>query len=188
MTNTRLALRRQGIAFSMLAVTVSLLTVIFPTWNSSLEIAVLATLIFVLGVPHGALDTIFAKRLYGLVSFVQWVAFCLAYIAIAAAVVGSWWVFPSAFLTAFLIFSAFHFSGDLDVGTSALLRFWYAGSMLIFPAWRHEAEVAQLFAYLVVGDFSGQMATFLQGLALPWFVGLCVTLFLQRRTNWVTSL
>ena len=188
MTNTRHALRRQGIAFSMLAVALSLLIAIFPRWNSSLEIAVLATLIFVLGVPHGALDTIFAKRLYGLVSFVQWVVFCLAYIALAAAVVGFWWVFPAAFLTAFLIFSAFHFSGDLDVGTSALLRFWYAGSMLIFPAWRHEAEVAQLFAYLVVGDFPRQIATFLEGLALPWFVGLCVTLFLQRRTNWVTNL
>lgn len=188
MTSTRLALRRQGIAFSTLAVALSLFIAIFPRWNSSLEIAVLAMLIFVLGVPHGALDTIFAKRLYGLVSLVQWVVFCLAYLALAAIVVGFWWVFPSAFLTTFLIFSAFHFSGDPDVGTSALLRFWYAGSMLIFPAWRYEAEVAQLFAYLVVGDFSGQMATFLQGLVLPWFVGLCVTLFLQRRINWVTNL
>jgi Brp/Blh family beta-carotene 15,15'-monooxygenase len=182
------ALRRQGIAFSLLTCIVLLLLIVFPVWNSSVETAVLATLIFFLGLPHGALDVIFAKRLYSLVSLGQWAVFCVAYVALAAAVVGFWWIFPAAFLTAFLLMSAFHFSGDLDRGTSLFLRFWYAGSMLIFPAWFHEADVARLFSALVAGNFSMQLAYVLQAMALPWCVGLGITLMFQFRINWVTGL
>jgi len=187
-TNKFKALQWQGIAFSVLALVFSFLIAIFQGWNSTLVTAVLAILIFVMGLPHGALDVIFAKRLYRLVSWSQWTVFCLAYIALAAAVVGFWWVYPSAFLTAFLLVSAFHFSGDLDDGTSAVMRFWYAGSILIFPAWFHEAEVARLFGDLVAGDFSGQLASILQAMAWPWCVGLGITLVMCGRANWVTSL
>jgi len=186
--STHSGLRQQGIAFSVLALFFLLLIAIFPAWNSNLETALLVSLIFFLGFPHGALDVIFAKRLYRLVSLGQWVVFCLAYVALGAVVVVFWWMVPSAFLTAFLLVSAFHFSGDLDDGTSVLLRFWYAGSMLIFPAWFHQTDVARLFGYLVAGDFAGQMAAILQGMALPWCVGLVVTLIVQWRTNWLTRL
>ena len=187
-TAMRHAVRQQGLAFCVLALVFVLLTAIFPVWNSALETAVLATLIFFLGLPHGAFDVIFAQRLYRLVSLGQWVVFCLAYVALAAAVVGFWWLLPSVFLTAFLLVSAFHFSGDLDVGAPAVLRFWYAASMLIFPAWFHEADVARLFGALVAGDFAGQMASVLHSLALPWCVGLGITLVVQWRTHWLTLL
>jgi Brp/Blh family beta-carotene 15,15'-monooxygenase len=185
---TRALLRQQGIAFSVLALVLSLCITLFPAWNSSLEVILLATLIFVLGVPHGAFDVIFAKRLYRLVSFGQWSVFCVSYVLLAAAVVGFWWILPSLFLAVFLLISAFHFSGDLDDGTAAVLRFWYAGSMLIFPSWFHEADVARLFSYLVAGDFAGQMASILHSMSVPWCVGLGVTLVWQWRANWFTTL
>ena len=185
--NTRAVLRQQGVAFSVLALVFLLCVAVFPAWRSGVEAAVLAGLIFCLGVPHGAFDVIFAKRLYRLVSAGQWAVFCVAYVLLAAVVVGFWWVLPSAFLTAFLLVSAFHFSGDLDDGTSALLRFWYAASMLIFPAWFHEVDVARLFSYLVPAHFAESTARFLHGMALPWCVGLGVTLVWQCRTNWLTT-
>ena len=86
---TRHAMRKQGLAFCVLALVFVLLMAIFPVWNSGLETAVLATLIFLLGLPHGAFDVIFAQRLYRLVSRSQWAIFCLAYLALAAVVVGS---------------------------------------------------------------------------------------------------
>ena len=103
-------------------------------------------------------------------------------------VVGFWWLLPSVFLAAFLLISAFHFSGDLEAGTSAMLRFWYAASMLIFPAWFHEADVARLFGALVAGDFAGQMAGVLHSMALPWCAGLGITLVVQWRSHWLTRL
>ena len=186
--NTRDVLKRQGFVFSVLALMVSLLIVMFPARNSMMETTLLAALIFLLGLPHGAFDVIFAKRLYRLVSLGQWAAFCSIYVLLATAVVGLWWVLPSVFLIAFLLMSAFHFSGDLDDGTSTVLRFWYSGSMLILPAWFHEAEVARLFGYLTAGDFSLQMANILQSMALPWCFGLGITLIWKWRTNWLTNL
>lgn len=185
---TRIALRQQGIAFSVLAVIFSGLIVLLPPWNSSVETAFLAFLVFFLGVPHGAFDVIFAQRTYRLASWHQWGIFCTAYVALAAAVVGFWWLLPVAFLTAFLLVSAFHFSGDLETGTPMLLRCWYGGSMLVFPAWFHEAEVTRLFGFLVPGLFSAQLAAFLHWLCLPWCLGLGISLLLQRRERWATTL
>ena len=188
MMSTRNALQIQGLVFSALAVTLLVFIALLPAWSSGLETTILALLIFFLGVPHGAFDVIFAKRLYRLSSLRHWLIFCMAYVVLAATVIGLWWMLPALFLSAFFLGSAFHFSGDLEKGTPALLRFWYAGTMLIFPAWLHEADVARLFAYLVTGNFPEQMAAFLHGLALPWCVGLCFTLMLQRREHWSTTM
>ena len=180
-------LRRQGLAFSGLALVFILLAAMFESGNPGFEAVVLATLIFVLGIPHGALDVIFAKRLYRLTSLGRWSVFCLAYVSLAAAVVGFWWVFPATFLILFLVVSAFHFSGDLDDGTSVLMRVWYGGSMLVFPAWFHEAEVTRLFSALVPGDAAQTLAHVLHVMAMPWCVGLSVTLIVQWRRHWVTG-
>lgn len=185
-------LRRQGLVFSALALASVLLVAMFPVRGTGFEALVLAILILVLGIPHGALDVIFAKRLYQLVSLGQWSMFCLAYVALAAAVVGVWWVFPATFLVLFLLASAFHFSGDLDGSTPVLMRLWYGGSMLVFPAWFHEAEVARLFGALVPGDVALPLAEVLHAMALPWGVGLAVTLIftliIQWRRYWVGSI
>ena len=182
------SLRLQGLVFSALALALTLLVVMLPARGTAFETVLLATLIFVLGIPHGALDVIFAKRLYHLASFVAWSMFCLAYVALAAAVVGAWWLFPGAFLILFLLASAFHFSGDLSDGAPLLMRLWYSGSMLVFPAWFHQAEVARLFGALVPGDVAWPLAQALHAMALPWCAGLVVTLIVQGRGHSVSSM
>ena len=57
------ALRVQGIVFSAGALLVALGTLALGRLSPRLELIVVAVLIGVLGVPHGALDTIFAKQL-----------------------------------------------------------------------------------------------------------------------------
>ena len=183
-----ITLRHQGIAFSALALVFSALIVLLPAWSPGVDIALMGILIFVLGVPHGAFDVIFAKRLYTLVSWRRWTVFCAAYSLMAAAVVGIWWLLPAAFLVAFLVVSAFHFSGDLENGTPALVRLFYGASVLVFPAWFHEGEVARLFGYLASGPFAAQLAVLLHALSLPWSVALGLTLLLQPRQRWATSL
>ena len=54
------ALRVQGIVFSAGALLVALGTLALGRLSPQLELIVVAVLILVLGVPHGALDTIFA--------------------------------------------------------------------------------------------------------------------------------
>ena len=54
--------------------------------SPQLELIVVAVLIVVLGVPHGALDTIFARQLYGIRTLSGWLQFSLLYLLLAALV------------------------------------------------------------------------------------------------------
>lgn len=182
------AISLQGAVFSGFALLVSLASIVLPRLEPRLELLVLVLLIFFLGVPHGALDTVFARQRFQLQSLRGWVIFSLGYVFLAASVVGLWWLFPAVFLTAFLLVSAFHFAGDLEKGTAGLLRLLYGGSVLVLPALLHEREVASLFGYLVAGDFAAQSASALHWLAGPWLFGLGVTLLWQVRTHWLTSM
>lgn len=185
--NASQALRLQGAIFSALACMVALVTIVLPRMDSRIEVVVIVLLIFFLGVPHGALDTIFARRMYQIRSVREWMIFSLAYVLLAAGVVGLWWLLPNVFLMGFLLVSAFHFSGDPASGTRSLLRFWYGGAVIALPALIHEREVAALFGYLVPGDFATRSAAFLHWAALPWLIGLCISVLWDLRRNLMTS-
>lgn len=181
------ALRWQGGAFSALALGIAVFS-FFSTWlDSRLELGVVALLIFFLGIPHGAFDTVYAQRAYPIRSVGGWLIFSGLYLGAAAAVVGLWWLLPAVFLTGFLLVSAFHFSGDPISDTPALFRLWYGGAIIVLPALLHEREVAVLFGYLVPGDFSVQSAAFLNGLAAPWLVGLILSAAMNFRHDLPTS-
>ena len=180
-------LRWQGGAFSVLALTIAFESLVLTRLDSRVELGVIVTLIVLLGVPHGALDTVFARRAYPIKSIGGWLVFGCVYMLIAAAVVGLWWLLPAVFLTAFLLVSAFHFSGDLVNGTPPLLRFWYGGAVIVLPALLHQSEVAVLFGYLVPGDFPVQSAVLLHGLAVPWLVGVSISVIINFRRDLLTS-
>ena len=86
------------------------------------ELLTAGALIALLGMPHGAFDVVFARKLFGLVGWLDWVLFSLRYGGLAAAVVGFWFVAPTAFLWLFLVGSALHFGGDLAAGSSKFTR------------------------------------------------------------------
>ena len=181
------AVRWQGGAFSALALVTVLLSIFFTRLDSRLELGVVATLIFFLGIPHGALDTVYARRAYPIRSMSGWLVFSGVYMVMAAAVLGWWWLLPAAFLTGFLLISAFHFSGDPVNGTPLLFRLWYGGAVIVLPALLHEHEVALLFGYLVPGEFPVQSAAFLNWLAAPWLVGLVISIVKNSRHDILTS-
>ncbi len=58
--------RRQGLIFGCVACLATAAAGALGRCPPQLELIVLAALILVLGVPHGAMDTLFAQRLYGL--------------------------------------------------------------------------------------------------------------------------
>ncbi len=62
----------QGVVFVVLAIVVSALTSLLERVPERTELLVLAGLIVMLGVPHGALDTIFAKQLYNIGTTKEW--------------------------------------------------------------------------------------------------------------------
>ena len=182
------ALRVQGIVFSAGALLVALGTLALGRLSPQLELIVVAVLILVLGVPHGALDTIFAKQLYGIRTLSGWLQFSLLYLLLAALVVGLWLWQPGLFLLGFLAISAAHFSGDPLQGVPWPARLFYGGSVILLPTIGHAQEIGRLFGLLVGDATATPLVPWLRLLAWPWLVGLALASLWQTRHDFWTAL
>ncbi len=182
------ALRVQGIVFSAGALLVALGTLALGRLSPQLELIVVAVLIVVLGVPHGALDTIFAKELYGIRTLSGWLQFSLLYLLLAALVVGLWLWQPGLFLLGFLAISAAHFSGDPLQGVPWPARLFYGGSVILLPTIGHAQEIGRLFGLLVGDATAAPIVPWLRWLAWPWLVGLALASLWQTRHDFWTAL
>ena len=182
------ALRVQGIVFSAGALLVALGTLALGRLSPRLELIVVAVLIGVLGVPHGALDTIFARQLYGIRTLSGWLQFSLLYLLLAALVVGLWLWQPGLFLLGFLAISAAHFSGDPLQGVPWPARLFYGGSVILLPTIGHAQEIGRLFGLLVGDATATPLVPWLRLLAWPWLVGLALASLWQTRHDFWTAL
>jgi Brp/Blh family beta-carotene 15,15'-monooxygenase len=182
------AQRFQGSLFCLVALVGALATFAIERFTAQSEIILLAVLILLLGIPHGALDTVFAHRLYGIRSLWGWLGFSLVYLFLAGLVVGLWWLAPVVFLGGFLLISIAHFSGDPAAGTPFVSRILYAGAVIIFPSFLHGAEMSQLFSYLVGADAAQAVIPVLGWLAWPWLLGLVLAVLESTRRDRLTAL
>jgi Brp/Blh family beta-carotene 15,15'-monooxygenase len=158
----------QGRVF-MVAAILGLATSLFvPFPVLEIQLLVMLVLVIALGVPHGALDLIFAKRLLALHTRTGWSVFLIAYLGLAALVVLIWRSFPWAFLIGFLAMSMFHFSGDLKDRAPLPLRLLYGGGIIFFPAALHAEPLGQLFSLLIGSPEGRPLADALHTVAWPW--------------------
>ena len=165
-------LRLQGLLFSFVALTTAVLSVVWMPLNPQHELWWASLLIVLLGVPHGALDPIFARSVLSIKSRLSWIVFVAFYVFFAALVVVLWWFLPAVFLLVFLSISVLHFSGDLAGGVSFLSRFFYAGAVIVLPAALHAAELDRLFSLLAGPSAAALVLAALQFMAWPWLAGL----------------
>ena len=178
----------QGLAFSVAATVVAATAVFLPRFNPQVELMMMAGLIVGLGVPHGALDSIFAGQLYRLRTIKSWLGFVVVYLVLAALVVGLWQSYPALFLAGFLLLSLIHFSGDPAEGTPLVSRIFYGGAILLLPHLLYTAEVSSLFT-LLVGPAAGErIAAGLQPMAGLWLVGLAGAAVHRAWSHWPTAL
>ncbi|KAB2638771.1 MAG: ATP-binding protein [Verrucomicrobia bacterium] len=182
-------LRIQGLAFSVLAIASAIFA---EVWGGSFSdqsgLILLATLILLLGVPHGALDTIFAYKLYDLRKLADWILFTLIYLLLAALVVAIWWWAPMVFLILFLLISAAHFSGDPEQGTPLLTRILYGGSILVLPALLHSGEMGRLFGFLVGTNPAASLMPWITLLAWIWLPCAVLSVILLAWSNGLGAL
>lgn len=178
----RPTLRSQGLVFSALAWGAIALCAWLQPLGLLLQLVVLAPVILLLGVPHGALDVVFAQQLFGVRSIAGWSLFTAAYLLAAGLVAVFWWVAPGVFLAAFLLISAFHFSGDPEGRTPALFRLLYGGAVIFCPLALHAGEVSQVFA-LLAGDVAAlAILSASQWAAWPWMgcIGIAAAMGAKR--------
>lgn len=181
-------LQKQGLMFSVVALVIAAAGSLLPNANDPATLLMLAALITALGVPHGALDTLFARELHGVRSITGWCIFTLAYLAPAALVVVLWHYAPAVFLVGFLLVSGVHFSGDPAPGARYFTRIMYGGALILLPLLLHAAEVSALFAFLVGSDIAAPIVYWLGYLSWPWLVGTVIAVVSCLRADWLTAL
>lgn len=167
-------LHLQSMGFIGVAIAALFSSLFLPPLELHIVLMLVMGLVAVLGVPHGALDPIFAKKFYQLSSILRWSVFLAGYILLAGLVVVAWWYTPYVFLWVFLVLSLVHFSGDLRPETSTLAQVLYGGASMVLPAALHQEELGHLFS-LLIGDVRGHGVAFtLHILAWPWLTGLAL--------------
>lgn len=174
-------LQLQGRVFCGLAVALVVITLLGTRLEPRHELLAVGVLVLLLGMPHGALDVLFARQWFRTAGFKSWVGFCLGYLGLAAAVVGLWAVMPTVFLCAFLVASALHFGGDLGAGVSRIARALYGGSVIVLPALLHGAELQRLMGLVAGPDAAASVVFVLQPLALPWLAATLLACLVHFR-------
>jgi len=148
----------------------------------AMQALILAPLVAVLGLPHGALDLPIAEALWPLTGWRRKLGFAAAYLGLAGAVIALWLLAPGASLAMFLGYAALHFSGDWARAWPPLR--WTGGAATIgAPALLHPGEVTALFAILAPAERAALVAdaaALAGGLALTGLV-LCALLSPRAR-------
>ncbi len=180
--------KAQSIVFIASAFLVVIATAGLPRPSERIELVVIAVLIMVFGVPHGAFDTIFARQLHSLRTFSGWAIAGLLYSALGAIVVAIWLIAPGLFLGVFLGISAWHFSGDPVRGTSTIARILYGGAVIVLPALLHPDDVQRLFGFLAGSSAAASLTIALRYAGLPWLLLLIAAALFEARRDCLTSL
>ena len=117
--------------------------------TSTPSVLALILIITFFGVPHGALDTLFAKKAFTLNSIKKWLQFVSIYLSLSIGILIFWMALPTFFFILFLSFSALHFSDDLSNINPKLLGTLYGFNIITFPSILHSSELAKLYGYLI---------------------------------------
>ena len=141
-----------------------------PRLPLNVEILVTGSLIVFLGVPHGALDTLYLRKVIGIESKLKLVLMLAGYLTISAAIVLLWMVSPLLFLLGFLAASSFHFSGDPEVGASLATRMAVGIGVVTLPGIYHAEELRQLYSLLT----NPSVASSVVSLSVPIAYCVCV--------------
>jgi len=181
-------LRLQGLVFGFSALLVAGLAAHFSLAVTMPLLVALSVAILLLGVPHGALDPIFAQRTFKLKGVGAWVVFVIAYLGLAGSVVGIWLVAPAVWLVLFLLISVWHFSNDLVPASGWLARLSYGSSILVLPALKFSSELTLLFSHLLNPTQSAIIVAVLQALAIPVLILVLMSAAWVVRTDRVTAL
>ncbi|MDZ7757319.1 Brp/Blh family beta-carotene 15,15'-dioxygenase [Rhodohalobacter sp.] len=126
-------MRHSSVQLNRLAVGTSLVLIgialILPDFLNQLTLPILLASVFIIGIPHGAIDHIMATELYGLKSSLKdHLLFYASYLFIMLIIAVLWIFAPIAGMILFLLISIYHFGqADMEdfLDTSAPNYLWY---------------------------------------------------------------
>jgi Brp/Blh family beta-carotene 15,15'-monooxygenase len=129
------------------------------TLSPTAALAVLAAGVALLGLPHGALDPMVARKAFSGRNYTP-VVFYAVYLAPVLAYWLLWNRYPTVGLTFFLLIAAFHFGSDRASRGSLVTRCAYGLAIVALPALRFPSEVASIYAMLGTAHAADLIAMF----------------------------
>lgn len=118
----------------------------------SVQIAAVALLVAVLGLPHGALDPFMARRNGLPAGLKPLLAFVALYTLIALAAFGAWVAMPVTVFVLFLAVSIWHFSDDWRPDLPRWLQILSAAAVVMLPCLFYTERTGALFALLTSAE------------------------------------
>ncbi|MAH88716.1 MAG: hypothetical protein CMJ06_01515 [Pelagibacterales bacterium] len=121
--------------------------------NNALSI-ILITFIVFFGLPHGALDTLIAKKFNLYKNFYQFLIFNFVYISLALIIFMIWQIIPTFSLAIFLIISGYHFSEDWDsYNIDKIKKLALGFSIINLPVLFNMDLVEEIYYYITSSDY-----------------------------------
>ncbi|WP_231861982.1 Brp/Blh family beta-carotene 15,15'-dioxygenase [Legionella hackeliae] len=161
----------------------SLLTIWFP----SSAMLVFFVMVFVIGIPHGALDLWILRKKFAL-SNCNIIVLFIAYLSLAIGVFLGFYWFSSFFFGFFLLYSAYHFGMDYyDSSVFQAKVYCYFLALIIglsiicLPALLHTQKICVLFSYLIGSEQAMLYAHFLQWAACCLLPAIGLGLFTLKK-------
>lgn len=166
--------------FIMLGIGLVFASPVLSSLSFEWQIILLGGFVLVIGMPHGALDPLIARK-YGasFSNFFQQAGFYTSYVAIAAMAIGLWYMLPWQMLIAFLVVSVIHFADDWRGEVPRWIQLLAATSLITNPSYFFTDEVTKIFEFLTFGTPMGWFVDILYMLAFPVLVLLVTGLSLE---------
>ena len=123
------------------------------TNNSTLSIILLCFVVF-FGLPHGALDTLIAKKFKIYNNLYEFLVFNLLYILVAIFIFIIWQLLPILSLSIFLIISGFHFSEDWSsLKVQKIKKLTLGFSIINLPILFNKEYVENIYYYITNSNY-----------------------------------
>ena len=134
----------------------------FKGQSESVEFGLLLFIVFLMGMPHGALDVIMIEKLSHKAvndnaDFSMWQVYLgisVSYLFLAVLFFSLWFFIPVLCLPFFFVIAAIHFRHDWDFVKSNWLRLCNATLTISLPSLFHSEALLAYFSHLLVGEFS----------------------------------
>lgn len=144
------------------------------------NILFLIVMIAIFGVPHGALDTLFAQQAFELNNIRRWLKFVVIYLMLSLLVFMFWVLFPTIFFIGFLAFSALHFADDISNIRPSVLSILYGINIILLPSVLQKNHLITLYGYLIEQADALVLLKFMQPFAIFVVSITLIILFLKK--------
>ena len=173
--------------FIFLALSVLVLLAKLLGWQGNEEwvLYLLICLVVVAGLPHGALDPLVARQNGLWRTPLGLTTFLFGYLLISGLALLGWVFFPGISLALFLLYSAWHFSGDWRDSLPRSTRFWQGMVIVCFPVLGNDKSVQSIYTILAGSSAADLIVEASLWLALPAALGSVLScLYLLAKKDW----